>query len=263
MPIVLLYHDVTPAGQDDLSGFPGPGAARYKLQPDEFRSHLDAIQQAAVTPPAACVAHHPALSPTWMITFDDGGSSSLHPIADLLEERGWRGWFFITTDRLDTPGFLTRSQLRDLYRRGHIVGSHSCTHPLRLSHCSTEMQLREWRDSRLELESVLGCSITSGSVPGGFFSRGVAESAAQAGLRLLFTSEPMTAPTRIGNCMVQGRFTVYRGMTPRSAAALLRSPWPRWRQSAWWKTKKLAKSMGGEAYIHLRERFWKHAYAAP
>lgn len=263
MPVVLLYHDVTPVGQDDLSGFPGPGAARYKLAPDEFRRHLDALRQVNPYPPAACSLSGPALSTAWMLTFDDGGSSSLHPIADLLEERGWRGWFFITTDRLDTPGFLTRPQLGDLYRRGHIIGSHSCSHPLRLSHCSPEMQLCEWRDSRSELESILGSAITSGSVPGGFFSKGVAEAAGQAGLRLLFTSEPMTAPQRIGPCTVQGRFTVYRGMTPSAAAALLKSPWPRWRQSAWWKTKKLAKSMGGEAYIHLRERFWRHAYAAP
>ncbi len=263
MPIVLLYHDVTPAGQDDLSGFPGPGAARYKLQPDDFRAHLDAIQRIAPTSPAACFVDGQASSQAWMLTFDDGGSSSVQPIADLLEERGWRGWFFITTDRLDTPGFLTRPQLQDLYRRGHVIGSHSCSHPLRLSHCSPEMQLSEWRDSRLELESILGCAITSGSVPGGFFSRGVAQSAAKAGLRLLFTSEPMTSPQRMGDCTIQGRFTVYRGMTPSSAAVLLRSPWPRWRQSAWWTTKKLAKSMGGEAYIRLREQFWRHAYAAP
>lgn len=260
MPIVLLYHDVTPAGQDDLSGFPGPGAARYKLDPDEFRAHLDAIQCAAPMPPATCAIHGPTSKRAWMLTFDDGGASSVHPIADMLEERGW---FFITTDRLDTPGFLTRSQLQDLYRRGHLIGSHSCSHPLRLSHCSPETQLTEWRDSRLELESILGCSITTASVPGGFSSTGVAESAAKAGIRLLFTSEPMTSPQQSGGCTIQGRFTVYRGMTPSSAAALLRSPWPRWRQSAWWKTKKLAKSVGGEAYIHLRERFWRHAYAAP
>lgn len=263
MPIVLLYHDVTPAGQDDLSGFPGPGAARYKLPPKEFVAHLDAIQAAVHAPPVACAVHPHSPPSTWLLTFDDGGASSVHPIADRLEDRGWRGWFFITTNRLDTPGFLTRSQLRDLYRRGHVIGSHSVSHPLRMSHCPPEQQLIEWRDSRLELEAILGKSITAGSVPGGFFSRGVAQSAAEAGIKLLFTSEPMTSPQTMGECLVQGRFTVYRGMTSSAAAALLRSPWPRWRQSAWWTTKKLAKSLGGETYIRVRERFWRHAYAAP
>lgn len=263
MPIVLLYHDVTLAGQDDLSGFPGPGAARYKLLPDDFAAHLDAIQQAIHVPPAACEIDDGNSSRQWMLTFDDGGSSSVHPIADQLEARGWRGWFFIATDRLDTPGFLTRSQLRDLYRRGHLIGSHTCSHPLRMSHCPREQQLAEWRDSRLELESILGKSITAASVPGGFYSRGVAETATEAGIKLLFTSEPMVTPQQCGGCSIQGRFTVYRGMTPSAAAALLRSPWPRWRQSAWWTTKKIAKSLGGETYIRMRERFWRHAYAAP
>jgi hypothetical protein len=40
MPINLLYHDVTPAGADEASGFAGPGAARYKLTPNEFTRHL-------------------------------------------------------------------------------------------------------------------------------------------------------------------------------------------------------------------------------
>src|ERR1039458_5638385 len=38
--------------------------------------------------------------------------SANHPA--LLEDRGWRGHFFITTDRIGTPGFLTESELRDL-----------------------------------------------------------------------------------------------------------------------------------------------------
>lgn len=263
MPVALLYHDVTPAGQEDVSGFPGAGAARYKLTPEDYAAHLDAISQATTLAPLACAPTLHGKSQDWMMTFDDGGTSSIHPIADELEERGWRGWFFITTDRLDTPGFLTRSELRELYQRGHLIGSHSCSHPLRLSHCSPEQQLAEWRNSRLELESILGTAITCGSVPGGFFSRNVAQAADDAGLRLLFTSEPQATPYVLGNCQIQGRFTVYRGMTPASAAALLQSPWPRWRQSAWWTTKKLAKSLGGETYIRLRERFWRQAYAAP
>lgn len=262
MPVVLLYHDVTPAGQEDVSGFAGAGAARYKLTPQDFGAHLNAIASTTLMPPRACAPELCNRSRDWLITFDDGGSSSLNPIADELEERGWRGWFFITTDRLDTPGFLTRAQVQELHRRGHLIGSHSCSHPLRLSHCSPEEQFREWHASRSELEAILGVSVTCGSVPGGFFSRSVAHAADRAGLRLLFTSEPMTTPSLIGNCQIQGRFTVYRGMAPTAATALLRSAWPRWRQSAWWTTKKLAKSLGGETYIRLRERFWRQAYAA-
>ena len=40
-----------------------------------------------------------------LLTFDDGGKSAVR-IADLLEEQGWRGHFFITTAMIGEPGFV-------------------------------------------------------------------------------------------------------------------------------------------------------------
>ena len=42
-PVVLLYHDVVRSELRDEVGFPGPLAARYKLEPAVFEAHLDAI----------------------------------------------------------------------------------------------------------------------------------------------------------------------------------------------------------------------------
>ena len=42
MAVTLLYHDVVPHGHDDASGLPGPGAARYKLTPDQFSAQVKA-----------------------------------------------------------------------------------------------------------------------------------------------------------------------------------------------------------------------------
>src|SRR5947207_44718 len=132
MPISLLYHDVVAVGDSEASGFPGPGAARYKLAVEQFRAHLDAISQAVTAPPAIDAT----ADGEWMLTFDDGGVSALHPTADLLEERGWRGHFFVTTDYIGRSGFLDAAQLRELCRRGHTIGSHSCSHPRQISACS-------------------------------------------------------------------------------------------------------------------------------
>jgi len=49
--ITLLYHDVTLINADDSSGFAGPEAARYKLTPDEFSRHLDAVATKVTRPP--------------------------------------------------------------------------------------------------------------------------------------------------------------------------------------------------------------------
>src|SRR5438876_831665 len=105
MAITLLYHDVVPPGQDDASGFPGAGAARYKLTAAEFVDHAAAIAraQAGRSLTAADLLGAPPGPADLLLTFDDGGVSAFTVIADVLERHGWRGHFFITTDYLDTP----------------------------------------------------------------------------------------------------------------------------------------------------------------
>ena len=189
-----------------------------------------------------------------LLTFDDGGVSFHHPIADLLESRGWRGHFFITTDRIGTPGFLTEAQLRELDRRGHIIGSHSCSHPTRMAALNRADLDREWRQSIARLSAVLGDAVKVASVPGGYYSRDVAESAAAAGIEALFTSEPTAQVGMLSGCRVLGRYVVQRGMPPEwSAGFATGSPAHCWRQSALWKAKRIAKSLGGSAYLQLRQ----------
>ena len=196
-----------------------------------------------------------------LLTFDDGGTSALAPTADLLEKHGWRGHFFMTTDYVGTPGFLSAAQLRDLHARGHVIGSHSCSHPARMALCSREQLLREWRQSREVLAEILGVPVTVASVPGGYYSRAVAEAANEAGIRVLFNSEPTTRLAMVGDCLVVGRYTVYRGMSARAAAALAAGRrLPRWRQAFWWNVKKAAKAVGGRTYLALRERLLRRAY---
>jgi hypothetical protein len=163
VPIALIYHDVVPAGQFEASGFPGTGAARYKFFEGEFHGHLEALQRLA-QPGAPLACNLPLESAgcrkssplPCLLTFDDGGSSSILTIAGMLEERGWSGHFFIPTDLLDSPAFLSRRQVLQLRQRGHVVGSHSCSHPLRMSACTWEQLVDEWRRSCDILSDIIG-----------------------------------------------------------------------------------------------------------
>ncbi len=261
MPLVLLYHDVVD-NDDDASGFPGGGAARYKLGHDEFRAHLDAIAAAAKAPPTTldCL---PDSASAPLLTFDDGGLSAATVIADALESRGWRGHFLITVDYIGRPGFVDRDQIQDLARRGHGIGSHSCSHPTRMAACSRSRLLDEWRRSRDVLSEILGSPVISASVPGGYYSRAVAETAAEAGLTRLFNSEPTPRAHDVQGCLVFGRYTIYRGMTPAMAAALAAgSPPALLRQAATWKLKKAAKAVGGRAYLGVRQALLDRKYRA-
>ena len=246
----IMYHDVVENGDFESSGFPGEGAHLYKLRREEFTRHLDAI--AAVGRPVATIRSLEG-APV-LLTFDDGGASFHHPIADLLESRGWRGHFFITTDRIGTAGFLGEAEVRELHRRGHIIGSHSCSHPARMAALSRTELDREWCESLSRLSSLVGTSVKVASVPGGFYSRAVGEAAAAAGVEVLFTSEPTAQTATLNGCLLLGRYVIQRGMEPEWSAGFAAGRRAQcWRQTALWKVKRVAKALGGSGYLKLRK----------
>ena len=245
----LLYHDVTRPGEENASGFPGEHANSYKLSVDAFTAHLDAIGAVTSAPPVARTALGDLAGRTWMLTFDDGGITALEPTADLLEARGWRGYYFVTTGRIDTSGFLSNEAVRTLAARGHVVGSHTVTHPLRMADLSDVELDREWRESRHALEDLLGTEVRVASVPGGLYSARVGAAAARAGFRLVFTSEPTTRLGRVDGCTLVGRFSIKRTSLPDEAARLVSGrAGARLTQWLTWNGKKAVKTLSPSGF---------------
>jgi peptidoglycan/xylan/chitin deacetylase (PgdA/CDA1 family) len=253
--VSLLYHDVVRDGDYAASGFSTPGADRYKLQIDEFEKHLAALARAV--PRGFGVIHDlldgiPMPYPLFL-TFDDGGSSAHTSIADLLEKHGWRGHFLVTTDYIGKRGFLTKEQIRDLRQRGHMIGTHSASHPHWMSRCSWKQLVDEWATSVRILSDLLGEQVIVASVPGGHYSKQVARAASHSGIKVLFNSEPTTRSHQVDGCLVLGRYTIIRGMSPALAARIAcGSHASRLRQFVFWNTKKTLKLLWGEAYLRVR-----------
>jgi peptidoglycan/xylan/chitin deacetylase (PgdA/CDA1 family) len=251
----ILYHDVTDPGDDNSSGFPGPAAARYKLAWPDFEEHLKAINTVLKSVPLAvsrALAGSPQ-EPKLLLTFDDGGISSLR-IAEYLQRLGWLAHFFISTDYIGRPGFLTAGDILQLSRNGHVIGSHSCSHPRRMSSCPWEQLVREWKQSADLLAQITGRPITIASVPGGNYSQRVGWAAAEAGISVLFTSEPTTRLSTAHRCRVLGRYGIVRGMSAATAANLAAGRFlPCLRQSIAWKSKMVLKSAAGSYYDRFRD----------
>jgi peptidoglycan/xylan/chitin deacetylase (PgdA/CDA1 family) len=256
--VCILYHDVVPSSAVDSSGFLTPGADRYKLDSQEFERHLAAIATALglrTTGQSPC--------PQLLMTFDDGGVSGHSPIADMIERYGWRGHFFVTTNFINKPRFLSRNQIRELRSRGHAIGSHSCSHPAQISRCSRSQLKNEWTDSIKKLEDILSEPVTSASIPGGFYSKRVAEEAAAAGVRTLYTSEPTTNCTKVNDLSVLGRYSIKRGMTPQAAASLVMGDKRvRLEQLVAWKAKGIIKIVGGRQYAKLRDKILSQPFTS-
>lgn len=246
--VYLLFHDVYASDPRD-SGFRSPAADRYKLTIGQFERELSGLAQAG-----------PDALP-FELTFDDGGASFYSIAANRLEALGWRGHCFVSTDFVDQPGFLTRANIRELHQRGHVIGSHTASHPPRIHTYSRDVILDEWRRSIAMLAEITGAPVRSASVPGGFYHRIVGEAAAEAGITTLFTSEPVLSSSIVDGCRIEGRFTIRQHSAPGLAARLVGAPsWSRWAMWADWNAKAAVKPILGPFYARVAD--WLMAQGA-
>ena len=215
----FAFHEVTERPRE--TGFQRPGAVPFTLTPQAFERHLDQIGGSPSPPARVTSIDLAAPGRHLLLTFDDGGRSALDS-ADALSRRGWVGHFFIVTDRIGSRTFLSAENIRYLHSCGHLIGSHSHSHPNIFRELSEARMAAEWRASADSLSGLLGVACEAASVPGGEISQAVLESAATAGFRFLFTVEPEVRPGSVGGCRILGRYLVKAGTPPSRVAQLAR-----------------------------------------
>lgn len=115
--MILMFHDVI-SSSCPISGFQNIGANQYRLDKGTFERFIESINR---------------LKTDIVYSFDDGGVSFQEIIAPILEKYGKQGIFCITTSYIGMPGFLSEDQIRVLDGNGHIIASHSHTHPRDIS----------------------------------------------------------------------------------------------------------------------------------
>jgi peptidoglycan/xylan/chitin deacetylase (PgdA/CDA1 family) len=236
----LMYHDVLPDDSDV-----------YAVTPDQFREHLDAIAAATGSAPVG-VEGLTSGSGGWALTFDDGGISALDA-GEELARRSWQGHFFIVIEYVGQAGYLDWDGVRAVAAMGHVIGSHTCTHPHRMADLSWEQLLDEWSRSAATLADGLGAPVSTASVPGGLYSTAVGRAAARAGYSTLFNSLPTQRVGSIDGCTLIGRYAIRRNTpaTEAAAAATGRAlPWTRQRVA--WRLRGAVKKLAGPRYESMR-----------
>jgi hypothetical protein len=114
--------------------------------------------------------------------------------------------------------------------------------------------LREWKNSAEVLSQIIGEEITVASVPGGNYSRKVAQAAAEVGIKVLFNSDPTTRVRNVDGCWVLGRYGIVRDTSPAMAASLAAGNFASCtRQFLSWKVKMALKGIAGNYYDRLRD----------
>lgn len=247
----LGYHDVTDGSNGSLQGY----RALYKLGREDFRKHMQCIRDRGQGVTVRRIDRYEEWkgeTPAFL-TFDDGELGSYICVAPELEFHGWHGHFFITTDWIGRPGFMDRRQIRELHQRGHVIGSHSCTHPSRMSKLTRNKLIKEWSESCSILSDILEEKVRVASVPDGYYSRQVGEAAAAAGIEVLFTSEATATTSVLDGCLIVGRYFIQVHTAPVISGAIAAGEiWPRLRQTVLWEMKRPVKALTGETYFTIR-----------
>ena len=117
---------------------------------------------------------------TFITSFDDGTRLDIR-IAELLKKYNLPGVFYIVVDWIDTDGYLTWKEVKQLRADGFAIGSHSMSHPQDLKKLHDDQLHYEIQNSKDMIENVLGENITGFCYPRGRFNKRVKDYVAEAG----------------------------------------------------------------------------------
>ena len=237
-----MYHCVFQNSHGE-SGFQNESALLYKVSKEEFENQVKNV-----------VALCDIVNVDVTFTFDDGGESFYTIIAPILEKYGLKGIFFISTKFLNTKGFLSNAQVKELCERGHVVGTHSHSHPVNISSLPYERQYGEWKESVEILSNLCVRKIQYASIPNGYYSKKMVGIFKDLGIMYLYTSEPTTRMHKEYGISVFGRYVVRSTTSWLNIERLLSSPYERLMIYLKWRILTIIKYILRNNYNSLKVR---------
>jgi len=196
----------------------------------QFKLQLDLLERYRVKTVslADLVSHFAGAEPlperAVVLTFDDGYEDNYRLAYALLRQYGMTATFFIITDLVGEPGYLTWDELRDMQQHGMSIESHTLTHP-DLSILPLRELRRQLGESRLALERELDRAVRFIAYPSGQYSPLVVSEARAAGYEAAVTInyglvQHGTTPFELMRVRVKGADTI-----DSMAAKLVPSHW--------------------------------------
>ncbi|MCG8668819.1 MAG: polysaccharide deacetylase family protein [Pseudomonadales bacterium] len=185
--VSLMYHAIY-QGQEELDLIPMEERP-YSVSIETFKEHLALLKSKQIpvvlNPEDTKTAGKLAVQ----ITFDDGDAGWFKHALPALEEHGYKGVFFTTSDLIDSrDDFCDWEQIKCLADAGMSVQSHGRTHRF-LSDLSESDCREEYQSSKARLEEATGVTVTDISFPGGRHNQDTVSIGRKAGYRHFYTSK--------------------------------------------------------------------------
>lgn len=178
---IIYYHDVHKDVQYTDMG----------TSLDLFKKHIEAIRKTGfeIVPKIKSQLNQ------IMICFDDG-FKGIWDCREYFIQNKIFPTIFIAVDLIGKEGYLNIEEIRELQRIGFIFQSHTWSHK-NLTKFTKEELNKELLGSKIELEKILGKSVTELCFPQGYFNDTVISVALESGYNTLYSSISGNYNTRI------------------------------------------------------------------
>lgn len=151
MHSILVYHTISSPAE----ALPGD----IDISPERFERQLQWLSRWKNVVRLYQTLRSPASERLVAITFDDGFRDNLTVALPLLEKYNLPMTLFVTSGFLDTPGYLSKQELREMAKHPLVtIGAHGHNH-LHFTELDVDTARYELTESRRVLEAVTGNAI--------------------------------------------------------------------------------------------------------
>ena len=129
--LILAYHKIISKGynfqKDHVGSFP------YCLDKENFIQQIKCLAESGfqtISLSQFIKASEETILPekTIILTFDDGDISNYTIAYPILKKYNFKATFFIITDKVDTPGYVTWQNIKEMSDNEMEIGSHTKSH---------------------------------------------------------------------------------------------------------------------------------------
>jgi peptidoglycan/xylan/chitin deacetylase (PgdA/CDA1 family) len=181
---ILVYHIVRPS-------YPSDSAAvrAIAVTPENFDAEMKYLGDAGyhVVRFSDLEAHFASSTPLpqkpIILSFDDGWADQFTYALPVLTKYNYPATFFVFTNAINRPGFLTWNELHQMTRAGMDIGGHSRSHPYLTTITSTSTLWGEIAESKQLLEQKLGVLINEFAYPFGLYNSSIVSLVKEAGYK--------------------------------------------------------------------------------
>lgn len=161
---ILMYHYIR-----DFHDPKDKIGTNLSVAPPVFAKQLVELKSAGYTTITFKDLQQPLPAKPIILTFDDGYEDAYTTAFPALQKEGMKAVFYIVSQFVNTPAYVTTEQVKDLDKAGMEIGSHTINHA-DLSKQTETQQLRQLTESKQFLEQLIGKPVTAFCYPSGKYN---------------------------------------------------------------------------------------------